>query len=86
MRRRSRSIRGVAIAALLGVLVTAPAAAAGECDDRARVLRELIGRYVAERARGEVEIATEMARLKKELQSVTDERDAARAKLKDREK
>jgi hypothetical protein len=72
---------------LLAALVLAlsfPASAFTEplvCEDRERVARELIARLTAERARAEVETATELARLKKLLEQVLHERDAARAKL-----
>ena len=75
---------------MLGMLVLWPAGqlvAQGQtCEDVSHVQRELIARYVAERARGEVETAAEMARLKKAMEQIINERDAARAKLKEQGK
>ena len=62
-------------------LLSAASSPAVPCEDQARVYRELIARYIAERARAEVEVATEMAQLKRVIEQLANERDAARAKL-----
>ena len=79
--------RTLTCAGLIGLLLglVGSVSAQETPEDVIRLQRELIARYVAERARAEVEVAGEMARLKALLERVTNERDAARAKLKESE-